>query len=162
MAPRRPARVAQIVARLSRRTDQIPVPCAAYTGQHRRPATPLEHRQPTHDGSALNSAWPVAGKRAGDDGSGSCRFVQSPFCLISIMRQGRRRTGRLAADGDGTSHPVAMACGHWPRLPGSTSASSRPGHRAARSVACQSRSSAIRARRWRLSRRGRVAGAAKI
>ena len=37
------ARVAQIVARLSRRTDQIPVPCAAYTGQHRRPATPLEH-----------------------------------------------------------------------------------------------------------------------
>jgi hypothetical protein len=42
-APRYPARVAQIVARLSRRTDQIPVPCAVYTGQHRRPATPLEH-----------------------------------------------------------------------------------------------------------------------
>ena len=41
-APRHPARVAQIVARLSRRTDQILVPCAAYTGQHRRPATPLE------------------------------------------------------------------------------------------------------------------------
>jgi len=42
MAPRHPARVAQIVARLSRRTDQILVPCAAYTGQRRRPATPLE------------------------------------------------------------------------------------------------------------------------
>jgi len=41
-APRHPARVAQIVARLSRRTDQILVPCAAYTGQRRRPATPLE------------------------------------------------------------------------------------------------------------------------
>ena len=46
-APRHPARVAQIVARLSRRTDQIPVPCAACTGQHRRPATPLEHH-PAH------------------------------------------------------------------------------------------------------------------
>jgi hypothetical protein len=41
-APRHPARVAQIVARLSRRTDQILVPCAAYTGQRRRPATPLD------------------------------------------------------------------------------------------------------------------------
>jgi hypothetical protein len=37
-----PARVAQIVARLSRRPDQILVPCAAHTGQRRRPATPLE------------------------------------------------------------------------------------------------------------------------
>ena len=46
-APRHPARVAQIVARLSRRTDRIPVPCAAYTSQHRRPATPLEHH-PAH------------------------------------------------------------------------------------------------------------------
>jgi hypothetical protein len=41
-APCHPARVAQIVARLSRRTDQILVPCAADTGQRRRPATPLE------------------------------------------------------------------------------------------------------------------------
>jgi hypothetical protein len=41
-APRHPARVTQIVARLSRRTNQILVPCAAYTGQRRRPATPLE------------------------------------------------------------------------------------------------------------------------
>ncbi len=47
-APRHPARVAQIVARLSRRTDQILVPCAAYTGQ-RRPATPLERTQPAHE-----------------------------------------------------------------------------------------------------------------
>lgn len=37
-----PARVAQIVARLPRRTDQILDLCAAYTGQRRRPATPLE------------------------------------------------------------------------------------------------------------------------
>lgn len=37
-ASRHPAWVAQIVARLSRRTDQILVPCAAYTGQRRRPA----------------------------------------------------------------------------------------------------------------------------
>jgi hypothetical protein len=108
----------------------------------------------------MHDRSPVSG--AGDDGSGSCWFVQSPFCLISIMRQVRRRRRRLAADGDGTPHPVMMACGHWPRLPGSTSASSRPGHRAAPSVACQNRSSAIRARRWRLSRRGRVAGASKI
>ena len=41
-APRHPARVAQIMARLARRTDQILVPCVAYTGQRRRPATPLE------------------------------------------------------------------------------------------------------------------------
>lgn len=42
-APRYPARVAQIVAaRLPRRTDQILDLCAAYTGQRRRPATPLE------------------------------------------------------------------------------------------------------------------------
>lgn len=37
-----PARVAQIVAGLPRRTDQILDLCAAYTGQRRRPATPLE------------------------------------------------------------------------------------------------------------------------
>jgi hypothetical protein len=37
-----PARVAEIVARLPRRTDQILDLCAAYTGQRRRPATPLE------------------------------------------------------------------------------------------------------------------------
>jgi hypothetical protein len=54
---RYPARVAQIVARLPRRTDQLLVPCAAYTGQRRRPATPLEVTPPAHDGSALNSAW---------------------------------------------------------------------------------------------------------
>jgi hypothetical protein len=42
MARRHPAWVAQIVARLSRRTDQILVSRAAYTGQRRRPPTPLE------------------------------------------------------------------------------------------------------------------------
>ncbi|MGH3797634.1 MAG: hypothetical protein ACRDSP_22415 [Pseudonocardiaceae bacterium] len=42
-AVERAARVTQIVARPSRRTDQILVPCAAYTSQHRPPATPLEH-----------------------------------------------------------------------------------------------------------------------
>jgi hypothetical protein len=46
-APRHPARVAQIVARLSRRTDQILLLCATYTVQRRRPATPLE-RHPAH------------------------------------------------------------------------------------------------------------------
>src|SRR6266568_1761683 len=55
-APRHPARVAQIVARLSRRTDQIPsrappTPASIDARQRRWNTT-----QPAHDGSALNSA----------------------------------------------------------------------------------------------------------
>jgi hypothetical protein len=44
-----PPRVAQIVGPAARRTDQILDPCAAYTGQRRRPATPLRGGTRTHD-----------------------------------------------------------------------------------------------------------------
>jgi hypothetical protein len=54
-APRHPARVAQIVARLSRRTDQILVPGAVYTAsvaaRQRRWSAAI---QPAHDGNAPN------------------------------------------------------------------------------------------------------------
>ena len=54
-----PARVAQIVARLSRRTDQIPVPCAAYTGQHRQTGS-QRPRAPGHARPRPATGWWMA------------------------------------------------------------------------------------------------------